>query len=98
MGKQCRPGGCGARLFVGGVSDDYVALLYSGQPKDERKSAPRNKEIQLYIWGGDLVWRLQPEVDIETICYSRSMKKLYALSKRPEAVIHVYDIEKYMND
>lgn len=80
------------------INDKYVALLYSGQSKDERKKNPKTKEILLYTWNGDLAWRLQPEVDIESLYYSQNMKKLYALTKQPEAVIHVYDIEKYVNE
>jgi|GEM_PF-1611901 len=80
------------------INDKYVALLYSGQPKDERKKAPNIKEILLYTWSGDLVWRLQPDVDIEQLYYSKNTKKLYALTKEPEAMIHVYDIEKYVNE
>ena len=80
------------------INDKYVALLYSGQPKDERKKNPKTKEILLYTWDGDLVWRLQPDVDIESLYYSQNTKKLYALTKQPEAMIHVYDIEKYVNE
>lgn len=80
------------------INNKYVALLYSGQPKDERKKTPKIKEILLYTWDGDLVWRLQPDVDIETMYYSHDMKRLYALTKEPEAMIHVYDIEKYVNE
>ena len=75
------------------ATDEYVYTLYSGRNyKDDKDRAFQSNLIHVYDWEGNLVKKLQLDIDIQQMAVSKDNRKIYAIADLPDPVLVVFEL------
>ena len=75
------------------TTEDYVYMLYSGRSlKEYGLKCFHGNLVLVYDWDGNLVKKLQLDVDVKHIAVSKDNRKLYAIADLPDPVLVVFEI------
>jgi hypothetical protein len=90
--------GLACAFDIASINNEYVAHLMCGVSLSEYSESSTSlcKTISIYDWIGNQKCNLCLPVGVDRIYYSSLMKRMYALSKNPEPLMYVFDIEDYI--
>jgi hypothetical protein len=75
------------------TTEDYVYTLYSGRNlKEHGMSCFQGNLIRVYDWEGNLVKKLQLDIDIKQMAVSKDNRKIYAIADLPDPVLVVFEL------
>lgn len=75
------------------TTEDYVYTLYSGRSlKEHGMSCFQGNLIRVYDWKGNLVKKLQLDIDVKQMAVSMDNRKIYAIADLPDPVLVVFDL------
>lgn len=75
------------------TTEDYVYTLYSGRSlKEHGMSCFQGNLIRVYDWEGNLVKKLQLDIDVKQMAVSMDNRKIYAIADLPDPVLVVFDL------
>lgn len=75
------------------TTEDYVYTLYSGRSlKEHGMSCFQGNLIRVYDWEGNLVKKLQLDIDVKQMAVSKDNRKIYAIADLPDPVLVVFDL------
>lgn len=75
------------------TTEDYVYTLYSGRSlKEHGMSCFQGNLIRVYDWDGNLVKKLQLDIDVKQMAVSMDNRKIYAIADFPDPVLVVFDL------
>jgi hypothetical protein len=75
------------------TTEDYVYTLYSGRSlKEHGMSCFQGNLIRVYDWEGNLVKKLQLDIDIKQMAVSKDNRKIYAIADLPDPVLVVFEL------
>lgn len=61
-------------------TNNYVWLLYSGNPENQGERVDTKQEIHQFSWRGELIGRYNPGRRIDKFCVNENENRIYALS------------------
>ena len=75
------------------TTEDYVYTLYSGRSlKEHGMSCFQGNLIRMYDWEGNLVKKLQLDIDVKQIAVTEDNRKIYAIADLPDPVLVVFEL------
>ena len=75
------------------TTEDYVYTLYSGRSlKEHGMSCFQGNLIRVYDWEGNLVKKLQLDIDVKQMAVSKDNRKIYAIADLPDPVLVVFEL------
>ena len=75
------------------TTEDYVYTLYSGRSlKEHGMSCFQGNLIRVYDWEGNLVKKLQLDIDVKQIAVTKDNRKIYAIADLPDPVLVVFEL------
>ena len=70
------------------ATNQYVYALYSGRNyEDSKDKAFMGKVIKVYDWNGNIVKKLNLDIEIKVMCISQDDKKIYGIAFQPDPVL-----------